>query len=73
MIQFTTVTPSLPMRIRDVDNNWLFVLAIHSYFDDLISGDDDDTHSVYATEYGLLSTNETIGTEYYLDGEWVQI
>ena len=72
MIKFTTVTPSLPMRIKDVDDNWLFVLAIHSYFDENIAGDD-DTHSVYATEYSLLLTNETLGTEYYIDGEWVQL
>jgi len=60
------------MRIKDVDNRWLFVLAIHSYFDEKNPGDD-DTHSVYATEYSLLETSETIGTEYYIDGEWVQL
>ena len=72
MISFTTVTPSLPMRIKDVDDNWLFVLAIHSYFDENNPGDD-DTHSVYATEYSLLMTSESIGTQILINGEWVEL
>ena len=56
MIHFTTVTPSLPIRIQDVDDTWQTVLAIHSYFDDLISGDEEDTHSVFVTQYSNFRT-----------------
>lgn len=72
MISFTTVTPSLPMRIKDVDDKWIFVLAIHSYFDENNPADD-DTYSVYATEYSLLMTSETIGTQILINGEWVEL
>ena len=69
MITFTTVAPALPIRIQDVDDTWLTVLAIHSYFDDLISGDDEDTYSVFVTQYENFET-KSVSAQILIENGW---
>ncbi len=72
MITFTTVAPALPMRIKDGDGDWCFVLAIHSVFDDAMN-DDHNPITSYATEYGFTYTSETLGTSVLHNGKWVDL
>jgi hypothetical protein len=66
----TSVTPVLPMRIKDIDDCWCLVLAINNYFDETL-GNECEPIVVYSTEYGSKHSDEAWATSVYFNGEWV--
>jgi hypothetical protein len=68
----TTVSPVLPMRIKDNADGWCFVLAINTYFDEEM-GDDCIPEVIYSTDYGSKHSDEAWAIKVYLNGEWVNI